>query len=148
MSADTTKPYLLRAIYEWCSDHGFTPHIAVVVDSHTVVPRNFVRDGQIVLNIGDEATHQLDLGNDYIQFQARFGGVAQHISIPIGRVAAVYARENGQGMAFEVEETQDGEFDAEVDAETEAAVASEPPEDAPEPNPPRNAGRARLKIVK
>ncbi len=99
----STKPYLLRALYEWCCDGGFTPYVSVVVDSHARVPHEFVRDGQIVLNIGPEATNQLTMGNEYISFQARFGGVPRELSFPVGNVAAIYARENGAGMAFEVE---------------------------------------------
>jgi stringent starvation protein B len=97
----STKPYLMRAIFEWCADQGFTPYIAVTVDAHTRVPREFVRDGQIVLNIGGDATHQLQMGNDEITFQARFNGIAFPVHVPIDAVTAIYARENGQGMAFE-----------------------------------------------
>lgn len=97
----STKPYLIRAIHEWCLDQGFTPYLVVKVDAHTRVPRNYVKDGQIVLNLGMEATHQLQMGNEIITFSARFNGVAQALSIPINNVAAIYARENGQGMAFE-----------------------------------------------
>ncbi len=97
----STKPYLIRAIQEWCLDQGFTPYLAVMVDSRTRVPREYVKDGQIVLNLGSEATHQLVISNDLITFSARFNGQAQALSIPIDNVAAIYARENGQGMAFE-----------------------------------------------
>ncbi|MCZ7654354.1 MAG: ClpXP protease specificity-enhancing factor [Rhodocyclaceae bacterium] len=100
----STKPYMLRALYEWCADQGLTPYISVQVDAQTLVPRQFVRDGQIVLNLGADAVQNLHMGNDLITCQARFGGVAQSLSIPIGNVAAIYARENGQGMAFEVGE--------------------------------------------
>lgn len=100
----STKPYLLRAIYEWCLDQGFTPYIAVVADGRAVVPRQHVRDGQIVLNIGPEAAHQLVIGQDLVTLSARFSGVAQALSVPIECVAAIYARENGHGMAFEVQE--------------------------------------------
>ncbi len=103
MPSTTTKPYLLRAIHEWCVDNGFTPHLAVVVDSSVVVPPGYARDGQIVLNTGAEATANLDLGNEAITFQARFGGVSQHLYIPVSHVLAIYARENGQGMAFELD---------------------------------------------
>lgn len=98
----STKPYLIRAIQEWCVDQGFTPYLAVTVTPRTKVPRDYVKDGQIVLNLGPEATHQLMMGNDLITFSARFNGVAQAISIPVDSVSAIYARENGQGMAFEV----------------------------------------------
>lgn len=100
----STKPYLIRAIHEWCADQGFTPYMAVKVDATTRVPREFVKDGEIVLNIGLEATHQLLLGNEEITFQARFGGRPFPVVVPIERIAAIYASENGEGMAFEVTE--------------------------------------------
>ncbi|OHC64058.1 MAG: ClpXP protease specificity-enhancing factor [Rhodocyclales bacterium GWA2_65_19] len=100
----STKPYLIRAIHEWCADRGFTPYLSVSVDATTRVPREFVKDGEIVLNIGLEATNQLLMGNEEISFQARFGGRAFPVVVPIERVAAIYARENGEGMAFEVTE--------------------------------------------
>jgi stringent starvation protein B len=99
----TTKPYLIRAIYEWCVDEGFTPYLSVLVDARTRVPREYVKDGQIVLNVGREATSKLLLGNEEITFQARFNGAAFPVQLPVGAVAAIYARENGQGMAFEPE---------------------------------------------
>jgi stringent starvation protein B len=101
--ADTsTKPYLIRAIHEWCTDNGYTPYLAVSIDSRCVVPRDFVKAGEIVLNVSSTATNALSLGNDLIEFQARFGGVAREISVPVECVSAVYARENGHGMAFDV----------------------------------------------
>lgn len=103
MSPNSTKPYLLRAIHEWCLDNGLTPHLAVMVDEQVLVPQGYARDGQIVLNIGHDATSGLSLGNDAISFQARFGGVSHHLYIPVSHVVAIYARENGQGMAFEVD---------------------------------------------
>ena len=105
----STKPYLIRAIHEWCADQGFTPYLAVKVDATTRVPREFVKDGEIVLNVGLEATHQLLLGNEEITFQARFGGRSFPVVVPVERVAAIYARENGEGMAFEVTEQAAGE---------------------------------------
>lgn len=99
----STKPYLLRAIWEWCVDQGFTPYLATIVDAHTRVPPGYARDGQIVLNLSPDATGQLQMANDYISFQARFGGVAHSLVIPVANVVALYARENGQGMAFEPE---------------------------------------------
>lgn len=98
----STKPYLIRAIHEWCGDQGFTPYLAVKVDASTRVPREFVRNGEIVLNVGLEATHQLLIGNAEITFQARFNGKPFPVVVPISRVAAIYARDNGEGMAFEV----------------------------------------------
>jgi len=96
------KPYLLRALYEWCVDNSFTPYIAVTVDANTRVPMEYVRNGEIVLNIGPLAANRLRIGNDFIDFAARFGGVTKDIVVPVGAVAAIYARENGQGMTFEV----------------------------------------------
>lgn len=113
MELPSTKPYLLRAIWEWCCDNGFTPYIAVQVDGRTLVPREFVKDGQIVLNLGSGATNKLQMGNELIEFQARFGGVARELSVPVAQVAAIYARENGAGMAFEV---GDGEATADAPA--------------------------------
>ncbi|WP_306607158.1 ClpXP protease specificity-enhancing factor [Azonexus sp.] len=103
MELPSTKPYLVRAIWEWCCDNGFTPYIAVQVDARTIVPREFVRDGQIVLNLGPDATNKLQMGNDFVEFQARFGGVARELSVPIAQVSAIYARENGAGMAFDID---------------------------------------------
>lgn len=130
-SVASTKPYLLRALYEWCVDQGYTPYISVQVDAQTLVPRQYVRDGQIVLNLGGEAVQNLHMGNDLITCQARFGGVAQSLSIPVGNVAAIYARENGQGMAFEVGEPTD---EPAVSAEEGTPEAPEPP---PTDAPPR-----------
>ena len=124
----STKPYLIRAIHEWCLDQRFTPYLAVSVDHRTRVPREHVKDGQIVLNLGPEATHQLVMGNELITFSARFNGVAQALSIPIENIAAIYARENGQGMAFEVAPKVAGES-KDVDAgqpEPQTAPSSRP----------------------
>lgn len=98
----STKPYFIRAVHEWCTDEGFTPYLAVSVDDTTRVPRESVKNGEIVLNVGNEATNQLQLGNESITFQARFGGRVFPVMVPIERVSAIFARENGQGMAFEV----------------------------------------------
>jgi len=96
----STRPYLIRALFEWCTDNGFTPFIAVLVDETVRVPNEYVKDGEIVLNISFDATSSLTLGNEVIEFKGRFGGVARDIYVPVGRVLAIYARENGQGMAF------------------------------------------------
>jgi stringent starvation protein B len=96
----STRPYLIRAIHEWCCDNGYTPHITVAVDNSVQVPREYVKDGEIVLNVGLGATTALQLGNDYISFKARFAGVARDIMTPVDQVMAIFARENGQGMAF------------------------------------------------
>lgn len=102
MDADlpSTRPYLVRALHEWCTDNGLTPYVVVAVDERVQVPREYVRDGQIVLNISFDATSGLRLGNDVIAFKARFGGVPREVVIPVEHVIAIYARENGQGMAF------------------------------------------------
>lgn len=143
MELPSTKPYLLRAIWEWCCDNGFTPHIAVAVDTRTRVPREFVRDGQIVLNLGPDATNKLQIGNDLIEFQARFGGVARDLSIPVEQVTAIYARENGAGMAFELEA---GEPVAEFEAVPEAPENG-PDDEPPEPTRPEG-GRPKLQRIK
>jgi len=96
----SNKPYLIRALHQWCSDNGFAPFIAVFVDSSVEVPMEFVKKDEIVLNLSTEACHQLQIENDYISFQARFGGVPRKILVPITHVLAIYARENGQGMSF------------------------------------------------
>ena len=96
----STRPYLIRALHEWCSDNGFTPYVAVHVDRHVQVPMEYVSNNEIVLNVGFEATSALEIGNEVISFKARFGGVAREIVVPVDHVVAIYARENGQGMAF------------------------------------------------
>ncbi|MES2361926.1 MAG: ClpXP protease specificity-enhancing factor [Pseudomonadota bacterium] len=100
LDATSTRPYLVRALYEWCTDNGLTPYVAVAVDETVQVPREYVKNNEIVLNISFDATSSLKLGNDFIEFRARFAGSAREIMVPIGRVIAIYARENGQGMAF------------------------------------------------
>lgn len=102
LDSTSTRPYLIRALYDWCSDNGLTPYVAVMVDDTVQVPREYVKDGEIVLNISMDATSSLKLGNEFIEFKARFGGMAREIHVPISRVLAIYARENGQGMAFPV----------------------------------------------
>lgn len=136
----STKPYLLRAIWEWCCDNNLTPHIAVVVDKRTRVPREFVKDGQIVLNLGPGATNKLNIGNEYVEFQARFGGVARELSVPVEQVAAIYARENGAGMAFDLDE----EAQLAGDSEDAAVADSEPDPQPPRPEP----GRPKLQRIK
>jgi stringent starvation protein B len=102
LESTSTRPYLIRALYEWCTDNGFTPYVAVLVDDSVQVPREYVKNGEIVLNISYDATSSLKLGNDFIEFKARFAGTAREIMVPVSRVIAIYARENGQGMAFPV----------------------------------------------
>ena len=96
----STRPYLIRALHDWCTDNGFTPYLAVYVDASVQVPAEYVKNNEIVLNVGFEATSGLKLGNDFIEFRARFGGMARDILVPVDHVVAIYARENGQGMAF------------------------------------------------
>ena len=158
MSEPSTKPYLLRAIFEWCTDSGFTPYIAVVVDEFTRVPMPFVRNGQIVLNISYGATSGLTLENDAIRFKARFGGVSRDIFVPVENVIAIYASENGEGMAFEAPQP-DAHRDLENpppvlrpvslvgDVETEGDV-SEPDELPDPPDPPKSGARPSLTRVK
>ena len=98
----STRPYLLRALHDWCTDNGFTPYIAVYVDGSVQVPMEYVKNNEIVLNVGFEATSGLKLGNEFIEFKARFGGSSREIQVPVDHVVAIYARENGQGMAFPV----------------------------------------------
>ena len=98
----STRPYLIRALHDWCTDNGFTPYIAVFVDASVKVPMEYVKNNEIVLNVGFEATTGMKLGNEYIEFKARFGGTSRDIIVPVDHVIAIYARENGQGMAFPV----------------------------------------------
>ena len=135
----STKPYLLRALYEWCVDNGHTPYISVVVDAATRVPAEFVRNGEIVLNIGPLAANRLKMGNETIDFAARFGGVARELSIPVSQVAAIYARENGHGMSFEIEPKA---TPWEASGEAAAQPAPEPPSPAP------GGGKPTLRVVK
>jgi len=168
----STRPYLIRALHDWCIDNGFTPLIAVHVDSSVRVPMEFVNNGEIVLNISFDATSGLRLGNDMIDFKARFGGVARDIVVPIDHVIAIYARENGQGMAFPVpegptdvesEDTAPAEVAAapvpgglrlapaavpsEAEPSDDAAAAGPAPDDTPPPAPPAG-GRPSLKRIK
>lgn len=98
----STRPYLIRALHDWCTDNGFTPYLAVYVDPSVQVPREYVKNNEIVLNVSFDATSQLQLGNEFVEFKARFGGTAREIVVPVDHVIAIYARENGQGMAFPV----------------------------------------------
>ncbi len=170
MSEISTKPYMLRAIYEWCTDSGFTPYLAVKVDAATTVPMEYVKKGEIVLNISYGATSGLKMDNEAIQFRARFGGVSREIYVPVQNVTAIYANENGQGMAFEVAPTaaetrtppasvaaaesvaapaQAGQGLSAVPSaapETAAAQLSQNPDDNNEP--PKKGGRPTLTRIK
>ncbi|MFM2112334.1 MAG: hypothetical protein RLZZ271_994 [Pseudomonadota bacterium] len=110
----STRPYLIRAIYEWCTDNGLTPYLAVHVDAMVRVPMEHVKDDEIVLNISFDATSGLKLGNDLIEFKARFSGTARDISVPVDHVIAIYARENGQGMAFPAPNTAHADLQAQT----------------------------------
>ena len=112
----STKPYLLRALYEWCVDNGYTPHLAVRVDSRSQVPSEYVKNGEITLNVSPSAVHKLQMGNELIEISARFAGVARQISVPIACVYALYARETGHGMTFDVDATKPA---VQADAEKE-----------------------------
>ena len=152
-----TKPYLLRALYEWCVDNGYTPHLAVKVDSRTQVPPEYVKGGEITLNVSPNAVHNMQMGNELVEFSARFGGVARQISVPIANVYALYARETGHGMTFDAEGKDTGAKPS-VQARTETeSVASNtrPPAALPVPSttpqqPPTkpSSGKPTLRRIK
>ena len=160
----STKPYMLRAIYEWCTDSGFTPYLAVKVDSTTTVPMAYVKKGEIVLNISFGATSGLKMDNDAVRFNARFGGVSREIYVPVHNVLAIYAQENGQGMAFEVSGTAADNAAVPVierapiaaapalssvpsaAADKPAAALSQFPND--HNDPPKKGGRPTLTVIK
>ena len=163
MSDISTKPYMLRAIYEWCTDSGFTPYLAVKVDAATTVPMEYVKKGEIVLNISFGATSGLKMDNDAIHFHARFGGVSREIYVPVHNVLAIYANENGQGMAFEVTGSapeaaaQDAPETVASSGPSLASVPSSMPDSAsaevataPDDNtePPKKGGRPTLTRIK
>jgi stringent starvation protein B len=162
----STRPYLIRALHDWCTDNGFTPYIAVFVDASVQVPMEYVKNNEIVLNVGFEATTALKLGNEWIEFKARFGGTSRDIAVPVDHVIAIYARENGQGMAFPVptEPAASGSpaeaaparatglrlaADEGTPAET-ASPAAPSPDDRPPPDatPPGGGSRPALKRIK
>ena len=161
----STRPYLLRALHDWCTDNGFTPYVAVQLGAGVQVPMEYVKNNEIVLNVSFEATSSLKLGNECIEFKARFGGITREIIVPVGNVVAIYARENGQGMAFpmptdgaaagatatvtSITEPQRGlrlaTSEPEAPAPGEVATA---PEDKPDPDQPPAGGRPSLKRIK
>jgi stringent starvation protein B len=142
----STRPYLIRALYDWCSENGFTPYVAVKVDASVQVPREYVQGGEIVLNVSMDATSSLKLGNDFIEFKARFGGKPREIMVPIHRVMAIYARENGQGMAFPV---SDEPVESPVLSAVDASHSSQPEvEDVPPPPSTSGSSRPALKRIK
>jgi stringent starvation protein B len=150
--SQSTRPYLIRGLYEWCTDNGFTPFIAVLVDESVRVPNEFVKDGEIVLNISFDATSSLKLGNDFIEFKGRFGGVARDILVPVDRVLAIYAKENGQGMAFPLLASNAASANK-PSVDSAPAPLTTVPSDKPDPgNPdgtrPSGGSRPALKRVK
>jgi stringent starvation protein B len=138
----STRPYLIRALHDWCTDNGFTPYVAVYVDANVQVPLEYVKNNEIVLNVGFEATTALKLGNEFIEFKARFGGTAREIVVPVDHIVAIYARENGQGMAFPVPTAPGGSAAAVQGAAPTATplrglrLASTEAEAVPPPDPP------------
>ena len=146
MSDPSTKPYLVRAIYDWCCDGGFTPYISVKVDAQTRVPMEYVKKGEIVLNISPDATRNITLGREEIQFSARFNGVSREISVPIAAVAAIFAKENGQGLFFPADPAADTTPPASTGEAVEGPPAQGP--DEPSPGAPPARGRPRLQVVK
>jgi stringent starvation protein B len=136
---NSTRPYLLRALHEWCSDSGLTPYVAVMVDETVQVPMEYVKNGEIVLNVSYDATSGMTISNEFIEFKARFAGVPREIIIPVNRVLAIYARENGQGMAFPMSVS--------LDAEHTPTDALDGDDSTPPPKSPVT-GRPALKRVK
>lgn len=135
--AVSTKPYLMRAIYEWCVDSGFTPYVLVAVDENTRVPMDHVKNGEIVLNISPVATQNLKMDNDYVRFSARFNGASREIIIPVGTVLGIFARENNQGLLFQRDTTEEGQ---------QTTGATEGPEDGS--SGPQKRGKPNLQVVK
>ena len=158
--ATSTRPYLIRALYEWCTDNGYTPYIAVAVNERVQVPREYVKDGEIVLNVSFEATTSLKLGNDFIEFKARFAGTARDIMLPVTQVVAIYARENGQGMAFPLLRSDAAEVTGVPHADQQALFELKPvqltsveteqrnAELSDDPNPPRPAAPGARPVLK
>ncbi len=145
----STKPYLMRAIYEWCVDNGLTPYISVVVDSRTRVPMEYVRDGEIVLNIGPLATSRMRMGNEFIEFSARFSGSSKELHVPVAAVAAIYARENGHGMTFETENKDARGVEVGPVSRENATDVQDPQSGEGQPKPPPGAGgKPTLRRVK
>ena len=136
MSDLSTRPYLIRAIYEWCVDSGFTPYLAVRVDDHTEVPRAHVKDGEIVLNLSADAVHNLQMGNEMITCAGRFGGVPFDLMVPVIAVIGIFAKETGQGLVFQ------------EDGPQSPSPATNGGVDEIKPQSPTKPPRPQLKIVK
>jgi stringent starvation protein B len=153
-----TKPYLLRALFEWCVDNGYTPHLAVKVDARTQVPAEYVKGGEITLNIAPSAVHKLQMGNELIEFSARFGGVGRQISLPIANIYALYAKETGHGMTFDTDGKDSGgpKTGVQARAELEGAASNTRPPAAALPAPvgseppkkPSGPGKPTLRRIK
>lgn len=150
--SSSTRPYLIRALYEWCTDNGLTPFIAVLVDGSVRVPNEYVKDGEIVLNISFDATSSLTLGNEFIEFKGRFGGVSRDILVPVDRVVAIYARENGQGMAFPMLARSASTAEEAALTETKStvltSVTSAPADDGADLPRPPGGGKPSLTRIK
>ncbi len=144
MSEESAKPYLIRAIYEWCCDQGHTPFLAVRVDAQTRVPMAYVKNGEIVLNISPSATRKLTIDNDWIQFSARFNGVSQEIAVPMAAAAGIFARETGYGFSFQPAVAEPA---APSEDQAPAVLATSPPP-SPEPPEPKPKGKAKLQVIK
>ncbi|MEQ1813109.1 MAG: ClpXP protease specificity-enhancing factor [Candidatus Nitrotoga sp.] len=136
----STKPYLIRAIYDWCCDSGSTPYLAVKVDVETRVPAAYVKDGEIVINLGVDAVKDLHLGSDSISCHARFGGISHAVMVPIDAVIGIFAKETGQGLVFQAGESSPGSAD--MTSTSPAATGDSPQSSRPAPTKPH------LKIVK
>ena len=152
LESPSTRPYLIRAMYEWCTDHSFTPYVAVKVDGSVQVPREFVQGGEIVLNISFDATSSLQLGNEFIEFKARFGGKPRDIMVPINRVMAIYARENGQGMSFPVTDSPLGQTVVGMDKLSSVPSSSTPSispvDEDNQPSPPTSTAPTRPTLTR
>ena len=138
----STKPYMIRALHEWCMDNGLTPHLLVAVNAQTRVPMGYVKDGEIVLNLNYAATKDLLIGNEAITFSARFGGVSQNLYVPIEAVRGIFARENGQGMFFQAEAEASPRPEG-IEPDAEASGAAVKPEKKPSADK-----KPSLKLVK
>lgn len=147
MQGLSQQPYFLRALYEWCVDSSLTPYLTVRVDARTRVPQAFVKDGQIVLNVGPSAVRNIHMDNDWVTFSARFGGVSHSIEVPVGNILAIYAKETGEGMGFE-SLLSAAEEEPELPAEASERVDNVPENggDKEPPQPPR--GKPQLRVVK
>ena len=135
MSEQSAKPYLIRAICEWCADNALTPYLAVKVNGQTRVPAAFVKNGEIVLNVGATATRKLTIDNEWIQFTARFNGASQEVSVPMSAVSGIFAKETGYGFAFAVAADPVASLDAATAPLESSAPGSSPPKDKPRRRP-------------